>query len=201
MIHIIRNVRLSYVYLHQPQRGKNDDGTLNPAKDYYSVNSILDKKVHAKEIEAIQKTIADLKKNDPKLKGKIITKTGLRDGTERKKIDAEGNEVYAEGYGPGVMFIPSNNRGAMNRPAKKPFLVDLSGQQIPAGETKFYSGCYANVKLDFYAYRRPDACGITSSIVTVQFLRDGEPLGEANIDPMAGMDRTDPMAESGDESL
>ena len=195
MIHIIRNVRLSYAYLHQPQRGKNDDGTLNPAKDYYSVNSILDKKLHAKEIEAIQKTIADLKKNDPKLKGKIVSRIGLREGTDRKKLDADGNEVYADGYGPGVMFIPSNNRGAKGHPAKKPFLCDLSGQPIPAGETRFYSGCYANVKLDFYAYRRPDATGITSSIVTVQFLRDGDPLGEANVNPMEGMDCVDPMTE------
>lgn len=195
MIYILRNVRLSYAYLHQPQRGKNDDGSLNPEKDYYSVNSILDKKLHAKDIEAVQKIIADLKKNDPKLKGKIVSKIGLREGTDRKKLDADGNEVYADGYGPGVMFIPSNNRGAKGRPAKKPFLCYLSGQPIPAGETRFYSGCYANVKLDFYAYRRPDATGITSSIVTVQFLRDGDPLGEANVNPMEGMDCVDPMTE------
>lgn len=195
---IVHNVRLSYPYLFTMQAGRNDDGSPNPSKSCYSANFIFDKKANAADIAKVQKVVEEVKK-DPKLKGRIVKKLPLREGSERKKIDpATDKEVFVQGYGPNTMFIGANNRARKNAPPTKPKVVDQSLVDMDPSCGKPYAGCYVNAKLDIYPYVHPaSGAGITASIVTVQFVKDGEVLGDAgNTDQLGGLEAV-PVEDNG----
>ena len=61
--------------------------------------------------------------------------------------------------------------GTKNRPG----VVDLSGNPI-IDKTEIYSGMYARVSFDFFAYNRNGRKGIGCSLCNVQKVADGEPL-------------------------
>ena len=94
-----------------------------------------------------------------KIPNKAALKLPLRDG------DAErDDEAYANSY-----FVNANSPTA-------PQIVDRAVQPI-LDRSEVYSGCYAKVSINFYAFNSNGNRGIACGLGNIQKIRDGEPLG------------------------
>lgn len=154
---VTNEVRLSYAYVWEPRPG------LNGGKDKYSVSLIIPKS-DTKTIEAIEKAIdAAIEQGIGKFGGKkpnkAMLKLPLRDGDVEKE-----DAAYQDAY-----FINANSVNA-------PQIVDASVQPI-LDRSEVYSGCYARVSINFYAYNVNGNRGVACGLGNIQKLRDGQPLG------------------------
>lgn len=149
-------VRLSYEHVWEP-------ASVNGSNPKYSVSLIIPKS-DTKTIAAINQAIDNaIRDGAAKFGGKIppkgALKLPLRDGdTERE------DEAYRDAY-----FINANSTTA-------PQIVDRSVQQI-LDRSEVYSGCYARVSINFYAFNSNGNRGIACGLGNIQKVRDGEPLG------------------------
>lgn len=148
-------VRLSYAHLFEPH-------AIDGNEPKYSVSVIIPKS-DKETLQAIKEAVAEAKEQGKsKWGGKVPAnvKTPLRDGD----VDREGDEAYA-----GCYFLNANSKN-------KPGIVDINVQPI-LDSTEVYSGCYARLTLNFYAYNANGNKGIAAGLGNVQKLADGEPLG------------------------
>lgn len=149
-------VRLSYANVWEPT-------AINGGTPKYSVSLIIPKS-DKKTIDAINAAVdAAIKDGASKFGGKIPNKAALklplRDGdTERE------DEAYKDSY-----FVNANSTTA-------PQIVDRSVQPI-LDRAEVYSGCYARVSINFYAFNSNGNRGIACGLGNIQKVRDGEPLG------------------------
>ena len=149
-------VRLSYANVWEPT-------SINGGTPKYSVSLIIPKS-DKKTIEAINAAVdAAIKDGASKFGGKIPNKAALklplRDGdTERE------DEAYKDSY-----FVNANSTTA-------PQIVDRAVQPI-LDRSEVYSGCYARVSVNFYAFNSNGNRGIACGLGNIQKIRDGEPLG------------------------
>ena len=149
-------VRLSYEHVWEP-------ASVNGSNPKYSVSLIIPKS-DTKTIAAINQAIDNaIRDGAAKFGGKIppkgALKLPLRDGdTERE------DEAYRDAY-----FINANSTTA-------PQIVDRSVQPI-LDRSEVYSGCYARVSINFYAFNSHGNRGIACGLGNIQKVRDGEPLG------------------------
>lgn len=151
-------VRLSYAHLFEP--------TLAPGATVpkYSVSVIIPKS-DTKTLARIETAInAAKEQGKSKWGGKIPPrlKTPLRDGDDERPDDP----AYADSY----FFNCSSNR--------PPAVVDRSLNPI-LDPYEVYSGCYARVNVNFYAFDTSGNRGIAAGLNSVQKWEDGEPLGGA----------------------
>lgn len=155
----LRNVRASYVNVHTPRK-KNDD---QEAK--YEITFILDEKVNATEIAAIKKAQAELM-NDPKFGGKKPLKFALRKG------DDTPDRADDPALGPNKWTVGARSK-------IKPKIVDILKNELSVDSGKPYSGCYVHATIDVYPYNnvKEQTRGISSEIIAVMFVKDGERLG------------------------
>lgn len=149
-------VRLSYANVWEPV-------SINGSKPKYSVSLIIPKDDRA-TVDAINRAVENaIKDGAAKFGGKIpprgSLKLPLRDGdTERD------DEAYKGSY-----FVNANSTTA-------PQIVDRQVQPIlERGEV--YSGCYARVSVNFYAFNSNGNRGVACGLGNIQKIRDGEPLG------------------------
>ena len=148
-------VRLSYEHVWEP-------ASINGSNPKYSVSLIIPKS-DTKTIAAISAAVdAAIKVGMAKLGGKVppkgALKLPLRDG------DAErDDEAYKGAY-----FVNANSTTA-------PQIVDKAVQPI-LDRTEVYSGCYARVSINFYAFNTNGNKGIACGLGNIQKVRDGEPL-------------------------
>ena len=90
---------------------------------------------------------------------KATLKLPLRDG------DVERDDAaYQDSY-----FINANSVTA-------PQIVDKHVQPI-LDQNEVYSGCYARVSINFYAFNTNGNRGVACGLGNIQKIRDGEPLG------------------------
>lgn len=149
-------VRLSYANVWEP-------ASINGGAPKYSVSLIIPKH-DEKTVDAINTAIdAAIKDGAAKFGGKIpnraALKLPLRDGdTERD------DEAYK-----GCYFINANSTTA-------PQIVDRGVQPI-LDRSEVYSGCYARVSINFYAFNSNGNRGIACGLGNIQKVRDGAPLG------------------------
>ena len=149
-------VRLSYANIWEP-------ASVNGGTPKYSVSLIISKS-DAKTIAAINAAVdAAIKQGAAKFGGKIPNKAALklplRDGdTERE------DEAYKDSF-----FVNANSTTA-------PQIVDRAVQPI-LDRSEVYSGCYARVSVNFYAFNSNGNRGIACGLGNIQKIRDGEPLG------------------------
>ncbi len=149
-------VRLSYANVWEP-------ASINGGTPKYSVSLIIPKS-DKKTINAINAAVdAAIKEGASKFGGKIPNKAALklplRDGdTERE------DEAYKDSF-----FVNANSTTA-------PQIVDRSVQPI-LDRAEVYSGCYARVSINFYAFNSNGNRGIACGLGNIQKVRDGEPLG------------------------
>lgn len=151
-----KNTRLSYFHGWEPT-------SINGGPERYSV-SVLIPKDDTETVEAINKAIdAAIEEGIAKFGGKKPNKAAiklpLRDGDTEREDDA-----YA-----GHWFINANSKTA-------PQIVDRAVKPI-LDRDEVYSGCYARVSLNFYAFNSNGNKGIACGLGNIQKIRDGEPLG------------------------
>lgn len=148
-------VRLSYAHLFEPH-------AIDGNEPKYSVSVIIPKS-DKETLQAIKEAVAEAKEQGKaKFGGKIPAnlKTPLRDGD----VEREDDEAYA-----GCYFLNANSKN-------KPGVVDINVQPV-LDATEVYSGCYARLTINFYAYSASGNKGIAAGLGNVQKLEDGEPLG------------------------
>ncbi len=149
-------VRLSYEHVWEP-------ASVNGSNPKYSVSLIIPKS-DTKTLAAINQAIDNaIRDGAAKFGGKIppkgALKLPLRDGdTERE------DEAYRDAY-----FINANSTTA-------PQIVDRAVQPI-LDRSEVYSGCYARVSINFYAFNSNGNKGVACGLGNIQKVRDGEPLG------------------------
>lgn len=160
---VLSNVRLSYANLFTPKAIQEG------AQEKYSVSLIIDKN-DTETIDLVKKAIENAKaegkvaKWGGKLPGNL--KQPLRDGdTEREDDDA-----YSNSY-----FINANSIQAPEVVGK--FRDPETGKPLPLGEDEVYSGCYANVSVNFFAYAASGNKGVGAGLGNVQKVKDGDRLG------------------------
>lgn len=151
-----KNTRLSYFHGWEPT-------SINGGPERYSV-SVLIPKDDTETVKAINDAVdAAIEEGIAKFGGKKPNKAAiklpLRDGdTERE------DEAYA-----GHWFINANSKTA-------PQIVDRAVKPI-FDRDEVYSGCYARVSLNFYAFNSNGNKGIACGLGNIQKIKDGEPLG------------------------
>jgi hypothetical protein len=149
--------RLSYANLFVPKAAEEGQ---NPK---YSVAVLIPKSDKA-TLTRIKAAI-DAVKKDPaseKLWGKPFNsemKAALRDGD----LKADENPEYAGHY-----FFNCSS-------FQKPGVVDRNLNPV-LDQNEVYSGCYARVSVNFYAFNKGGGKGVAVGLNNVQKLEDGEPL-------------------------
>ncbi|MDK2843726.1 MAG: hypothetical protein PWP69_518 [Enterococcus sp.] len=150
-------VRLSYANVWEPK-------SVNGGTEKYSVSLIIPKS-DTKTIAAINAAVdAAIEEGKGKFGGKIpnkaVLKLPLRDGD----IDRPDDEAYANSY-----FVNANSTTA-------PQIVNRQLEPI-LDRSEVYSGVYARVSINFYAFNSNGNKGIACGLGNIQKIRDGEPLG------------------------
>ena len=150
-------VRLSYANVWEPK-------SINGGTEKFSVSMIIPKS-DTKTINAINAAVdAAIEEGRGKFGGKIpnraVLKLPLRDGD----IDRPDDEAYADSY-----FVNANSNSA-------PEIVDKALNPIMS-RSEVYSGVYARVSVNFYAFNSNGNRGIACGLGNIQKARDGEPLG------------------------
>lgn len=149
-------VRLSYANVWEP-------ASINGGTPKYSVSLIIPKS-DTKTIAAINAAVdAAIKDGAAKFGGKIPNKAALKLPLRDGDIERE-DEAYKDSY-----FVNANSTTA-------PQIVDRSVQPI-LDRAEVYSGCYARVSVNFYAFNSNGNRGIACGLGNIQKVRDGEPLG------------------------
>ena len=151
-------VRLSYANVWTP-RAANEG-----SEPKYSASIIIPKSDTA-TVDAIKKAIEvaiqeGVGKFDGKIPPRTTLKLPLRDGDEERPDD----EAYKNAY-----FLNATSKLA-------PGIVDKHVQPI-LDHSEVYSGVYARVSLNFYAFNTSGNRGVACGLGNIQKIRDGEPLG------------------------
>ena len=150
-------VRLSYANVWEPK-------SINGGAEKYSVSLIIPKS-DTKTLTAIQKAIdVAIEEGRGKFGGKIPNKSALKLPLRDGDIDRPDDEAYANCY-----FVNANSSTA-------PEIVDKARDPI-LNRSEVYSGVYARVSINFYAFNSNGNRGIACGLGNVQKVRDGEPLG------------------------
>lgn len=165
-------VRLSYANVWEPK-------SINGGTEKYSVSLIIpksDKKTLAAIDAAVDAAIEEgIAKFGGKKPNKAAIKLPLRDGdTERD------DEAYADSY-----FINANS-------LTPPQIVDQNVNPIMT-RSEIYSGVYARVSINFYAFNSNGNKGVACGLGNIQKVRDGQPLGNRSTaeDDFTALDDTD----------
>ena len=170
-------VRLSYAHIWTPQ-------TTDEGKEKYSV-CLLISKTDTETIDRIQRAVqAAIERGTAVFGGRTpapsLLKLPLRDGDAERPEDA----AYRS-----CVFLNASSDTA-------PQIVDQRVQRILRQE-EVYSGCYARVSLNFYAYNTKGNKGIAAGLGNIQKVRDGERLdGRMNAE-----DEFDCLPEEDDDLL
>lgn len=149
------NTRLSYFHGWEPT-------SINNGPERYSV-SVLIPKSDTETVKAINEAIdAAIAEGVAKFGGKKPDKNKiklpLRDGDDERNDDA-----YKGHY-----FINANSN-------TQPQIVDKNVKPI-LDRSEVYSGCYARVSLNFYAFNNNGNKGVACGLGNIQKIRDGESL-------------------------
>ena len=150
-------VRLSYANVWEPK-------SVNGGKEKYSVSIIIPKE-DTKALDEIKKAIdAAIEEGKGKFGGKIPNKASLKIPLRDGDIDRPDDDAYKNSY-----FINANS-------ITPPQVVDKNVKPI-LEHSEIYSGVYARVSINFYAFNSSGNKGIACGLGNIQKIRDGEPLG------------------------
>lgn len=150
-------VRLSYANVWEPK-------SINGGAEKYSVSIIIPKS-DTKTVAAINAAVeAAIEEGRGKFGGKIPNRSALKLPLRDGDIDRPDDEAYADSY-----FVNANSNTA-------PEIVDKALNPIMR-RSEVYSGVYARVSVNFYAFNSNGNRGIACGLNNIQKIRDGEPLG------------------------
>jgi len=149
-------VRLSYANVWEAV-------SINGGTPKYSVSLIIPKN-DTQTINDINEAIDNaIKAGIGKFGGKIPNKSALKLPLRDGDIERD-DEAYKNSF-----FINANSTSA-------PQIVDRSVKPI-LDRAEVYSGCYARVSINFYAFNSNGNRGIACGLGNIQKVDDGEPLG------------------------
>lgn len=167
-------VRLSYANVWEPK-------SINGGAEKYSVSLIIPKS-DTKTIAAINVAVdAAIEEGKGKFGGKVPNKAALKLPLRDGDIDRPDDEAYADSY-----FINANSNTA-------PQIVNSQVEPI-LDRSEVYSGVYARVSINFYAFNSNGNKGIACGLGNIQKVRDGEPLGSRS-------NAADDFATDGDDDF
>lgn len=185
-------VRLSYEHLSQPHANPNQPG----AEPKYSVTMLIPKTDVATKADidasikaAYEKAVAEEWKGArPALRSALI-------------YDGDGLRNDGSKFGPecaGHWVITASTK-------RKPQVVDMSNIRVELAPQDIYSGMYARVTLNFFAFNVNGNRGVGCGLGNVMKTRDGEPLsgGASAASDFDGIGQSvgpDPMAGYGASS-
>lgn len=150
-------VRLSYANVWEPK-------SINGGAEKFSVSLIIPKS-DVKTLSAINGAIdAAIEEGKGKFGGKVPNKAAIKLPLRDGDIDRPDDEAYADSF-----FINANSNTA-------PQVVDKNVNPI-LDRSEVYSGIYARVSINFYAFNSNGNKGIACGLGNIQKIRDGEPLG------------------------
>jgi hypothetical protein len=148
-------VRLSFANIWEPK-------SINGSDPKYSVSLIIpkeDKETIAEINAAIDAAIKEgIGKFGGKSPNKAAIKMPLRDGDVERE-----DEAYK-----GCYFLNANSKTA-------PQVVDRRVKTV-MDQSEVYSGCYAKVSINFYAFNTNGNKGVACGLGNIQKVKDGEPL-------------------------
>lgn len=148
-------IRLSYANVWEPK-------SINGGAEKYSVSLIIPKS-DKKTISEIEKAIDNaIKEGASKFGGKIPNKAALKLPLRDGDLERD-DEAYKDSF-----FVNANSTTA-------PQIVDTRVQPI-LDRNEVYSGVYARVSVNFYAFNSNGNKGIACGLGNIQKVRDGEPL-------------------------
>jgi hypothetical protein len=152
---ILKNVRISFPDLFKK-------GIFNGEETKYGATFLLNKEEHADSIADIKAQIAELVKTN--LKGAKIAadKLCLRDG----------DDVEYDGYA-GCYSIKCSTK-------KRPIVIDRDRSPLTEDDGKPYAGCYVNASIDLWVQNNAYGKRVNSTLLAVQFFKDGEPFSDGS---------------------
>lgn len=153
-------VRLSFANIWEPK-------SINGSDPKYSVSLIIPKsdKVTIAEIEAA--VDAAIKEGIGKFGGKAPNKAAIKMPLRDGDVERE-DEAYK-----GCYFLNANSK-------TPPQVVDRRVKPV-MDQSEVYSGCYAKVSINFYAFNTNGNKGVACGLGNIQKMKDGEPLsGRSN---------------------
>jgi hypothetical protein len=161
---VLKNVRLSYCYAVK--------GKLNDRAQSVWSTTVLVPKNHP-QLEDIKSAINAAKVAGAAKLGKGAVKSPLLDG-DAKNDDGSWKYGGEENRGNYLLRAANYNRA--------PKVVDQQKNDILDAD-QLYSGCYANVVLNFYAYSAEGGKnkGISPGLEAIQKKRDGERLSGGGV--------------------
>lgn len=174
-------VRLSYCHLFEPfssfegQDAKYSTVILVPKSDKATVRKIKSAQLAALEASKNSKFGGTIPKN---------WKNTFRDGDDEDDVDHEKNPEYKGHY-----FMTISNK-------QKPGIVDKDVQPI-LDSTEVYSGCYARVSMNAFAFSASGNKGVSFGLNHVQKLADGESFGNIT----KAEDDFEPIEEDDEDDL
>lgn len=149
-------VRLSYANVFEPK-------SINGGAEKYSVSLIIPKS-DTKTVAAINAAVhVAIEEGKGKFGGKVPNKAALKLPLRDGDIERD-DEAYKDAY-----FVNANSNTA-------PQIVDKQVNPI-LDRSEVYSGIYARVSVNFYAFNSNGNKGVACGLGNVQKIRDGEPLG------------------------
>ena len=155
---MIKNVRVSYSHVFEPS------AIVDGGAEKYSISALIPKN-DIENLTLINDALTEAYQNGVqkhwKAKIPAIMKNPLRDGDAEK--DLEKNPEYA-----GMMFIGANND-------HKPMVIGRNREPLN-DPSQFYSGCIANVLVNFFPFSKAGNNGVGCSLLGVQFVSEGEAL-------------------------
>ena len=163
---ILKNVRVSFPSLFKK-------GSFNGEETKYEATFLLNKEEHADSIAEIKAQIADLVKVN--LKGAKVPadKLCLRDG----------DEVEYNGYA-GCYSIKCSTK-------KRPIVIDRDRSPLTEDDNKPYGGCYVNASIDLWVQNNAYGKRVNSTLLAVQFAKDGEPFADGTSGDVNDFDMLD----------
>lgn len=162
----LKNVRISFADLFKK-------GSFNGEETKYGATFLLNKEEHADSIAEIKAQIADLVKTS--LKGAKVPadKLCLRDG----------DEVEYDGYA-GCFSIKCSTK-------KRPIVIDRDRSPLTEDDGKPYGGCYVNASIDLWVQNNAYGKRVNSTLLAVQFAKDGEPFADGSTGDVNDFDMLD----------
>jgi hypothetical protein len=163
---ILKNVRVSFPSLFKK-------GSFNGEETKYEATFLLNKEEHADSIAEIKAQITDLVKTN--LKGAKVPadKLCLRDG----------DEVEYDGYA-GCYSIKCSTK-------KRPIVIDRDRSPLTEDDGKPYGGCYVNASIDLWVQNNAYGKRVNSTLLAVQFAKDGEPFADGSTGDVNDFDMLD----------
>lgn len=191
----LRNVRLSFVNVFEPQEGKVDKDTGKKGRDSFNLAALMDKNTPEGKanIAEMQRAIEEVRQakwpnKNMKIKDKDLC---LRDG------DDENYDGYE-----GMMYASLRN---YDQPVLIDSIKDKDGKwvKLTGTEGKLYSGCYANIVGHVWAQDNDNGKKINGSLDAVQFRGHGDKFGRTAVDANESFDDddVDEPGEMGDDDL